>query len=268
MANLVDHNKVPIGGFFEQVAFGAYPGITRLHLTGAAFGVPKDVLCTLWCNNTIYAYPSSETAVNSMGVASTNSNDTEGGTGVNKVKVTGLDTEYNIVTEIASLNGTTPVHLSEEFYRINHLEAYTVGNSHCSQGTITLGTGPFSSGLAATQYGVINKFCTMDLTAVYTVPGSHCLLIYPPSIGFDSTRAKAIVRPVVKYENGSNAAFIPVQTMISIPAATGNNMLASLLPEKTELQVWVSSTDATPDITVEGESLLIQGCFFDELHQR
>lgn len=268
MSNLLDGKGHPVGTFFEQAAFGSYPGIRRESLSGMAFAVGDGEWKTIWGGDGFYVPPSSETAVNSLAVASTHSSDIDGGTGINKLIIIGLDTNYTYVTETVSLNGLTPVKLTKEFFRINDSQAYTVGNSCVAQGMINIGTGVFSSnGVAATKYDVIPKLFNKSTTAQYTVAASHSLLIYQPVVAIDLFASEAIIRPVVK-QFYDKAPFIQVSAFKAVNASPGTPRLTSLLSEKSELQVWVNSTASNPDVAVAGGAYLIENSFFDDINKR
>ncbi len=54
------------------------------------------------------------------------------------VYIEGLDASYNIVTETINLNGTVPMPLANNYYRINNANVVTVGTNGVNVGTITI----------------------------------------------------------------------------------------------------------------------------------
>ena len=68
----------------------------------------------------VYSFPTSSQTTT---IVSTDPNDTIGGTGVQSVRVEGLDDDYNIVVQNVDMDGTTDVELPENLFRINHILA-------------------------------------------------------------------------------------------------------------------------------------------------
>ena len=58
------------------------------------------------------------------------------GTGIWTIKVSGIDGDYNPISEVVSLNGTTPVTLVNEYLAINEMNPETAGTSKTAQGNI------------------------------------------------------------------------------------------------------------------------------------
>lgn len=57
-------------------------------------------------------------------------------TGILTVKVSGIDGDYNAISEVVTLNGTTPVTLQNKYLAINEMNPETSGNSKTAQGNI------------------------------------------------------------------------------------------------------------------------------------
>ena len=72
--------------------------------------VPEEI----WNGGGLRYYPSTAAALN---VVSTNANDTAAGTGARTVRVTGLDANWNEISEIVTLNGLTPVQTVNSYLR-------------------------------------------------------------------------------------------------------------------------------------------------------
>jgi len=267
MANLLDRNCLPIGDFFTQVALGGFPGITKHHLGALAYGIPNNGPFTLWGDNTLYTYPTSAVSVNSLSIASASANDTVAGTGARKVKITGLDTNYAAVTETVSMNGQTPVKLTEEFYRINEMSVYEIGSSLYNIGDVWLGTGTFTAGVPATKYSLILNETNVSENGIFTVPASHYAMIFPPAVSFGFYDGEATVS-VLQKENRANAAFEHIFTILTNPTHPRGGDGQKLFPEKTEFQVQVNSCASTPDIALESCIFLIEQSFFDNPDRR
>lgn len=107
-------------------------------------------------------------------VVSSNANDTIAGTGIQKVRVSYLDTDYSAQSQILNMNGTTPVALTDTtILRVNSLRATQVGANGVAAGAITCRL----VGGAATIYRQIDAGFTLGRGCTYTVPLGKTLYI-------------------------------------------------------------------------------------------
>ncbi len=131
---LTDKFGVPVQDLIVNAALERLEGITTLNITGHASDVNDDEML-LWEPQTQYIYPTSA-QVNSIGIASVNAGDNAtSGEGAYTVKIDGLDTDYDRITETVSLTGITPINLSENFLRINNISVQTAGESLTNLGS-------------------------------------------------------------------------------------------------------------------------------------
>ena len=87
----------------------------------------------VWENALPYVFP---TSAFNMSVVSTSALDDSG---VAKLLITGLDDEYNPISEVVSLEGTTPVITANAFFRINKAIVLVAGLGYVTNiGTITV----------------------------------------------------------------------------------------------------------------------------------
>jgi hypothetical protein len=135
--NQVDgHSNVNINGYNAAVAGTAIP---------------------LWENATAYTFPASAVT---MTVASSSATDTSPA----KVTISGLDTNWNPISEQVTLNGTTGVTTVNQYLRINSVVMNTPATGQTSNvGTITVKNG-------STTYGQINPNLGRSQMTVYSVP--------------------------------------------------------------------------------------------------
>lgn len=121
------------------------------------FGYQEQVNSTfvpIWENATVYTYP---LAATTMQIVSSSASDT-----AVAVRIFGLNAAYEPITEVVTLNGTTPVATIGSYLRINSLVTVT-GNA---AGTITLS----ASGVT---YGKINIGVGRSQMSLYTVPAGY-----------------------------------------------------------------------------------------------
>jgi hypothetical protein len=108
----------------------------------------------LWEVASTYTYPTSNTA---MGIKSTVGGDSC------TIRVIGLDSNYDIISENVSVSGTSNTSLSTSFYRINDM--ITIAGT-TPTGTVTLTGG-------STIYGQINPNTGRNQASIFTVPRGY-----------------------------------------------------------------------------------------------
>ena len=117
------------------------------------------------------AYPF-QTVASKLEILSASANDTSAGTGARTMMITGLDANFNPLSEVITMNGVTPVQSVGTYLRVNGLNIMTSGSGHTNAGDITLrltGAGA-TQAIARAGYGYA-KSC------VYTVPANMTLLV-------------------------------------------------------------------------------------------
>ena len=121
--------------FTSEVALGLRQGLA----TWNKFGYNTDVDTTTdpeIIANFGGAYTA--TSVSSvLNIRSSSANDTSGGTGVNSLVLFGVDDDWDLVTEVVTLNGTTNVTTTNSYIGVNRMTIYTSGSSNSNVGTIT-----------------------------------------------------------------------------------------------------------------------------------
>jgi hypothetical protein len=129
---------------------------------------------TVWATTGVYAYPASATV---MKISSANANDTSAGSGARTVRITGLDANYDVITEEVSLNGQTAVNTTNSYLRINDFYVTSCGSGNTAAGIIYAGTGTVTSGVPATIYSLMPVVYNAQTQAIYTVPAGYTAYI-------------------------------------------------------------------------------------------
>jgi hypothetical protein len=132
--------------------------------------VVDAALETVWSQGGIYVYPSAATV---MKVSSSSNNDSGSGTGAQTVTVSGLDANYNEISETVTLNGQTEVLTTNSFIRVFRAFVVTAGSGATAAGDIYVGTGTVTTGVPATVYAKIPLGANQTLMAVWTVPAGY-----------------------------------------------------------------------------------------------
>lgn len=108
----------------------------KLHVQGIiaslASATPADVFPS---STGLYPFPAAATATT---IVSGSANDAAAGTGAQTAKVTGLGADFREISEVVSLNGTSPVTLVNQYLRVNRVEILTAGTDLTNDGAISV----------------------------------------------------------------------------------------------------------------------------------
>lgn len=177
--------------FFLGVQRGVYEGYFPFSNFGINSSLSNSGFEPIWIASEVYTV---ETSAATLSISSSSANDTAAGTGARQVRITGLDSSYNILTETIALNGTTSVITTNSFLRVNDVIVVSAGSSRTNEGTITfLNSGNISAEMAPNTSNLQRL--------IYTVPANHTLYLFEALIQIGNgkstiTRAR-IVDPVV-----------------------------------------------------------------------
>ena len=116
---------------------GLFPDHSLFYMSGRLTAPTADTDYDMWAGaaNGFASYPFPTSAVR-LEVASTSANDTLAGTGMRTVAITGLDSNYDAVTEVLELSGQTPVLTTNSFIRVNFVRGIQAGSGGVNEGTI------------------------------------------------------------------------------------------------------------------------------------
>jgi hypothetical protein len=219
--------------FDLQVARGQITGHSPVYIFGFSTSVGSSALGPCWEGLTqsggYYAYPSSAVQ---MTVASTSASDDT----TKSIKISGLDANYNMLTETIALNGTSNVTTVNAFLRINSVSMVNSLNV----GTITLKNG-------GTTYAQINAGIGQTQMSIYTVPAGYTFyLTYiqaDASVGFTSSNYMLFAEYNKFNANGAitlagQSTFVQTYNQpFGVPVAH---------PEKTDIQYVIKSNSGGP----------------------
>lgn len=150
--------------FELQVARGQIMG----HRSFQVFGYNPDVDTSeesIWPDGGVVPHP---TVASVLDIVSTSVDDdgSPAGTGARTVYIEGVDGDYNIVSEIVVLNGTTDVETVNSYLYINQFYVATAGSGGANAGEIT-------AKLDTTLYDLIAVGFNNRTTAHYCVPAGY-----------------------------------------------------------------------------------------------
>ena len=218
-------------------------GLTKYSQVVNIFGYNANVQTTfipLWENNTTYPFP---TANVGMEIKSSDATDTDV-----TIKVIGLDSNYQSVVEVVDLNGTTPVDLSNHFFRINTL----ITSSGNANGVVTL-----CANTGSPVYGKIPAGLGKNQTSFYTVPAGHNFYLYR----IDAFSATANANKFLTFRNFSR---LGNGTELRVAQTTFENQMSiqRRLPFKysgnTDIVFEAKSSVQTNEVGIFAEGILIE----------
>ena len=205
------------------------------------FGFNRDVrqsFETVWNDGNSYAFP---TSALTMTVVSSNASDTM------NVLVSGLDANYDQISETVTLTGTVAVTLSTQFYRINSaviLAGNNVGNITIANGWVTYAF--IEAGTGATQ------------ACLYTVPNGYDLYLF--RITANSATATGsqylTIRNALRASTGRELKV--AEATFAESQVNYDRQIPFKIAEKTDFQFEAKSSASTNQIAIFVESVLVK----------
>ena len=162
-------------GAFEPFELQVARGQIQGHSGVIIFGYNPDVDTSeesIWPDGGTVPHP---TVASVLKISSTDNNDDGNpvGTGARTVVITGLDGDYNVVSETVTLNGQTAVNTTNSYLYVNAFYVATVGSGGANAGIIYAGTGVVTAGVPAVIYDLIAAGYNNRTTAHYCVPAGY-----------------------------------------------------------------------------------------------
>ena len=245
MANNQDITPYELLAASERV-----PGITPLFKFGSNFdidtgSVPEDVI-------TLGGEKLFPTVASTIDLVSSDAQDSAAGTGIQTLKILGLDVDYNIIEEDKTLNGITPVTTTAEFLRVFRMYGLTGGSAQRAVGNI----------LATHSEGDISAIIAGEgqtLDATYTVPANHAFYLerFFGSVDRSTAASSAQLQIEIRLPNTN---VWRVQSTISA-AGQGTSFadrftfMRFVVPEKTDIRVrvdWVENNNTRVSGSFDG----------------
>lgn len=159
-------HSVSVQGAYEpfnlQVARNQIAG----HSAVTIFGYNGDLDTSeesVWPDGGTVPHP---TVASVLDIVSTSTDDDAAGTGARTIFISGLDGNYNVVSETVILDGTTTVATVNSYLYVNQLYVVTAGTGGVNAGEITAKVG-------ATLYDLIAVGYNQRTTAHYCVPAGY-----------------------------------------------------------------------------------------------
>lgn len=215
-------------------------GYVQGHTTFFKFGYNPVVSAsteTIWDGGGIYSYPTSAAP---LGVVATTTTDTG-----SQITVVGLDADYNEVSNIVTLNGTTTVTTSASYLRV--YRAY-VSNDTAPTTNVNIRH-------SGTKVAQITAGENQTLMSVYTVPAGHTLYIGRGSISTATEGTNQIVTGRLMARQFGGVFRTQAVVVMNNQFVDFNWEAPLIIPEKTDIEaraIVSKSQDNAVAATFEG----------------
>lgn len=228
-------NVTSVNSYHSYVGLSKVIGQSRVTALGhlPAIGTPP---ADVWEGGGLFPLLA---AASTLEVLSASANDTALGTGARTVLVSGLDLNYNTISETVTLNGVTPVPTVNQYLRVNVFTVVTSGSGGVNAGDITLRVVSAGStqSIARAGYG-------FGRSAIYTVPNGFTLFIV--SLVFSVLNAPGASIPGVVFgiaqRSSSGNLRIPLEFQVTANTPYRHDtLLGVVLTQKTDFMIRVTA---------------------------
>jgi len=232
--------------FDLQVARGQISGHSVLSLFGYQASISTTSI-PVWENATTYTYP---TSASTLTVASSSALDVSPA----QVFVSGLDANFNSISETVVLTGQTGVTTVNSYFRVNSLTMTGVASGQTSNaGTITIKQ---SSNILAQINAGIGKSQSM----IYTVPAGFTFYLDWVEVNSSNsyTGSTYLTYKVQAKNNVTGVTFAVLQQPFVALYTANRSYDPYAYPEKTDIQWQLLSSSATVAVGVIVTGKLVQ----------
>lgn len=222
--------------FFSAAGAGMIAGVSVNGAVGHATGLGTGTMYDLYENAAavpLYPYLA---AASLLQISSTSANDTAAGTGARSVFITGLDLNYNPISETLVTNGVSNVVTVNSYLRVNNAFVTSSGTF----ATTNLGDITLQKSGGGNILGIIRANVGRLGSAVFTVPNGFTTILN--SLSGSVLGALANVAQVGRADNSNGAmntgAIFNLSGTGSFEEAIPGNVI---LPQKTDITFRVTS---------------------------
>lgn len=229
------HHERPTANFYFDVARGNMYDAQAINIFG--FNRTVDTAFeTIWNDGGAYVFPTSAVA---MSAVSSSASDTMG------VLISGLDADYNVLTEVVTLTGTTPVVTTGLFLRINSaviLDGSNVGNISITNG--------------GTTYGYIEADLGATQSCIYSVPAGYSLFLTRIDVNSATVNPNKYltIRNVVGSENGRQLKV--AEATFATSQVSYDRQVPFKIGEKSDFQFQAKSSSGSNEVAIFVEAIL------------
>jgi hypothetical protein len=237
--------------FFTAAGLGMIPGCTRVTALGHNPSIASGAAADVWEGGGDYPFLAT---ASQLEVLSASANDAAAGTGVRTVLVSGLDANYNPISEVVTLNGVTPVATVKSYLRTNVFTSTASGSGGTNAGDITLRV----AGGGTTQ-SIMRAGYGFGRSAVYSTPAGFTLFVLSEvfTILAQGSTNSATFGGVLRSQAGNRR--IPLEFQVtSVGPYRHDAVLGIIMAEKTDFILRVTTTgQAGTNVTAAFEALQV-----------
>lgn len=218
--------------------------------SGSGSVAVKDV----WPISTSFASINIPEILRRVSISSSSATDTSTNAGAHTVAVIGLDTNYDVATEIVEMNGQTAVQTTQAFRAINGLEVTDTGVDKTNKGIIYAGVGTVTAGVPATPYCAIDQAVSISETLCFTVPRNHVFEIEyvevaPKTLGTTTLRWQLTKSRVIDTQEVKQVIYSSMYRTTQLEDIRKFDRPITINPRET-FKMNVSNLNATGDVIV------------------
>ena len=243
----------------HAVALGIVPGCSRVSALGTNPATASGA--SFWYGTGPYNWiPSARL----LEVVSSSASDTLAGVGVQKILISGLDANYNQISETVSMNGTTPVTTVNQYFRINRAISTQAGSTQVNVGSISIrdtGGGTLRATipivLAGTGIGITSQ-------SAYTVPAGYTLFVESSILSINRNTGNTVnnvtVRSWVRSSTGVLVLPLSFSTSSNLPYRheSGNGYPLLAIGEKSDTDFYCTDVSNAVSVTASWVGTLVQ----------
>ena len=219
-----------------DVARGIFPHESALNIFGFNRAV-ETAFETVWNDGATYAFPSAAVI---MSAVSTSASD------VMPVLISGLDIDYEPISEIVTLTGTSAVTTTTPFFRIN--SAVILAGSNV--GDITISNG-------GVKYAFIEATLGVMQSCIYTVPAGHSMYIFRIEANSATTNANKFI--TIRNVITANGRTLRVaEATFATSQVSYDRQVPFKIGEKSDFQFEAKSSSGTNEVAIFVEATLIR----------
>lgn len=197
------------------------------------------------------------TAAAVVEVVSSSTDDDSAGTGARTIRIDGLDANWDMISEIVTLDGTTPVVTVGEFIRINAVEVTTAGTGRTNAGNITLRD---ASAGATRSYIAVGR--GRAEVGMVSVPRGHMMLgdgwYCTANLGV-GTKTSAMIDVMEIHNDSGVAGPVHVAWTVGVEGSfTSSFDVPHAFREMTDIHIVVTSVGANDTtVTFHGHGVMV-----------
>jgi hypothetical protein len=239
--------------FHLQVSRGQVTMHEPVYIWGYS-GLIDGTLLPVWDVNQAKPYL---TTAAGMQISSASANDTSAGTGARTVLISGLDQNYEPLSETVILNGQTAVNTTKSYLRVLSTTVLTVGSGGGNAGALYAGTGVVTAGVPAVVHEIIPIGMNRSQTGAYTVPAGYTAYFSRGGMTSQTTGSGTITARLVASNQGS-PFLTSALTVFSTTQVDYEFDYPLAFPEKTDIEARAIASSSTHTVSAYLQLILIK----------